>query len=206
MLHFSHGNAVVRARWVPKVLPWPLSHCARVSPLLLLQMGGEGRRHGRKESRDGGDGEMEPMPFPKLGRAEGRAMPYPALSTTASPLPAQGNRGADGGQEAPAAGQGSSARGAPAPAATQPSSSPRNAPAHPGLCTSPHHGTNRSSGLFLGQKHARFPLEAKAKSRSTQKAKFLPRNIPEMSGTPLPAAPASSRTHFPLFILKIFLR
>lgn len=203
MLHFSHGKAVVRARWVPKVLPLALVPLCQSITSAAAPDGRRGTERWKEGEQDEGDGEMEPMPFPKLGQAEGRAMPYPALSTTASPLPAQGNRGADGGQEAPAAGQGSSARGAPAPAATHPSSSPQNSPAHPGLCTSPHHGT---SGLFLGYEHARFPLEAKAKSRSTQKAKFLPRNIPEMSGTPLPAAPASSRTHFPLFILKIFLR
>lgn len=112
--------------------------------------------------------------------------------------------------------EGSSARGGPGPAAVHPGCIPRphpkTPPQAPGFAPLSTTGFNakRSSGLFLSQKHARFPLEAKGKkasfSRSVQKAKFLPRNISERSGVPLPVAPASSRTHFPLFILKIFLR
>lgn len=71
--------------------------------------------------------------------------------------------------------------------------------------------TNRSSGLFLNQKCARFPLEGKKKKRKhlSATAHRKPSSCPEISersSVPLPAALASSRTHFPLFILKIFLR
>lgn len=94
----------------------------------------------------------------------------------------------------------------------RPSPSPQNSPASSRLCASPHHWLQCQPLLgFIFESEAReVPFGGKRKkasfSRSTQKAKFLPRNISERSGVPLPVAPASSRTHFPLFILKIFLR
>lgn len=105
---------------------------------------------------------------------------------------------------------------------------PQNTPTNPLLCTSPPHTpiqgfpAKHLGGLVLTQQRSRFPLEEKKEkkkekifkkkasfSHGVQKAKSLPRNISERSGVPLPAAPASSsssRTPFPLFILKIFLR
>lgn len=108
---------------------------------------------------------MEPSPFPLLQPRPGRGHGS-VLGTMTLHLPAWRNRGADSRHKQP--GRAALLQTLPL-LPPQPKGDlhqqPRIPAPHPQtpLCTSP----SRSSGLFVTQKHVRFPLEAKPQHLST---------------------------------------
>lgn len=139
---------------------------------------GTERRRARKDSRDGGHGKMEPMPFPKLGQAEGRAMPVCIASTCAGEQRSRRRAGAT-----------SSQTGQLCPRSPCTSSHASQLLTPKLLCTPwalhlspPWASTPTAPRVYFWVRSTRGSLWRQKKkapfSRSMQKAKFLPRNIP----------------------------